>query len=181
MTRCCAGIACLPCAHLAPHQKSDAATEGAIRLFGLQTLAAPQVSYRNSSTKSSARPSGRWAHGPGIAKRCYAPRAARSVVWRPSHVFTVRASGIGVYSVSRTAMPARASGESWRSSSRASAERPLAGLVESGVSTRHRIRPLTCANLVRDGDDRSSATEAGISDRNARRRRSATVGMRLGG
>jgi hypothetical protein len=50
-------------------------------------------------------------------RRCYAPRAARSVVWRPWHVFTVWASGIGVYSVSRAAMPARASGGSWRSSS----------------------------------------------------------------
>jgi hypothetical protein len=33
--------------------KSDAATEGAIRLFGLQTLAAPQVFYRDASSKSS--------------------------------------------------------------------------------------------------------------------------------
>src|SRR5262249_5441190 len=31
--------------------KSDAATEGAIRLFGLQTLAAPQVFYRESSSQ----------------------------------------------------------------------------------------------------------------------------------
>jgi integrase len=43
-------------------------------------------------------------------RRCYAPRAARSAVWRPWHVFTVRASGIGLYSVSRAAMPARVSG-----------------------------------------------------------------------
>ena len=32
-------------------ETSDAATEGAIRLFGLQTLAAPQVFYRESSSQ----------------------------------------------------------------------------------------------------------------------------------
>ena len=41
------------------------------------------------------------------------------------------AAGIGVYSVSRAAMLGRASGQSWRSSSPASAERHLAGLVEA--------------------------------------------------
>jgi hypothetical protein len=35
-------------------RKRDAATEGAIRLFGLQTLAAPQGFYRDLSSKSSA-------------------------------------------------------------------------------------------------------------------------------
>src|SRR6516165_4677865 len=38
-------------AYLASHHKSNAATEDAIRLFGLQTLAAPQVFYRESSSQ----------------------------------------------------------------------------------------------------------------------------------
>jgi hypothetical protein len=36
-------------------RKSDAATEGAIRLFGLQTLAAPQVFTVSRQVKSSAQ------------------------------------------------------------------------------------------------------------------------------
>src|SRR5262249_22653672 len=38
-------------AYLASHHKSNAATEDAIRLFGLHTLAAPQVFYRESSSQ----------------------------------------------------------------------------------------------------------------------------------
>jgi hypothetical protein len=78
----------------------------------------------------------RWAHGRGFATMlCAAPRDP--LVWRPWHVFTVWASGIGVYSISRAAMPARASGEAgarlpWRST---------AGRKPSQHSTPHRMFP----------------------------------------